>query len=131
MYSDEEFEDFSSYADSGHESNEEMEQEDDIEIDFGAKEEDFQVLSADQIVKHMKTSIQEIKAVIPISSTMLRILLNHFKWDQSILMEKYFSDEKDAMFAQVNSHHLQQMMTKEMLTKLLKSKTTNPPAFFL
>ena len=101
MYSDEEFEDFSSYADSGHESNEEMEQEDDIEIDFGAKEEDFQVLSADQIVKHMKTSIQEIKAVIPISSTMLRILLNHFKWDQSILMEKYFSDEKDAMFAQV------------------------------
>ena len=73
MYSDEEFEDFSSY-DSGHESNEE-EMEEDIEIDFGAKEEDFQVLSADQIVKNMKTSIQEIKAVIPLSSTMLRILL--------------------------------------------------------
>jgi len=100
MYSDEEFEDFSSY-DSGHESNEEEMEEEDIEIDFGAKEEDFQVLSADQIVKNMKTSIQEIKAVIPLSSTMLRILLNHFKWDQSILMEKYFSDEKDAMFAQV------------------------------
>ena len=103
MYSDEDFEDFSSYADSGHESVEEMEEEedDDVVIDFGAKEEDFQVMSADEIVKHMKTSIQEIKAVIPMSSTMLRILLNHFKWDQSILMEKYFSNEKDAMFAQV------------------------------
>jgi ariadne-1 len=27
-------------------------------------------------------------------------LLNHFKWDKEKLMERYYSDEQDAMFAE-------------------------------
>jgi ariadne-1 len=28
------------------------------------------------------------------------MLLNHFKWDKEKLMERYYSDEQDAMFAE-------------------------------
>jgi ariadne-1 len=30
----------------------------------------------------------------------VRILLNHFKWDKEKLMERYYSDEQEAMFAE-------------------------------
>ncbi len=35
-----------------------------------------------------------------IPATTVRILLNHFKWDKEKLMERYYSDEQDAMFAE-------------------------------
>lgn len=30
----------------------------------------------------------------------MRILLNHFKWDKEKLMERYYSDDQEAMFSE-------------------------------
>ena len=38
--------------------------------------------------------------LLQIPATTVRILLNHFKWDKEKLMERYYSDEQDAMFAE-------------------------------
>jgi hypothetical protein len=37
-----------------------------------------------------------------LSFFLFRILLNYFKWDKEKLMEKYFSDEQDAMFTEAH-----------------------------
>ncbi len=37
-----------------------------------------------------------------LSFFLFRILLNYFKWDKEKLMEKYFSEEQDAMFTEAH-----------------------------
>ena len=49
-------------------------------------------------MKHMVESIKEVNNVIQIPTTTVRILLNHFKWDKEKLMERFYSDEQEAMF---------------------------------
>jgi ariadne-1 len=65
-------------------------------------EDDFQyeVLSTEKIVEHMVDCIKEVNTVIQIPTTTVRILLNHFKWDKEKLMERYYSDDQEAMFAE-------------------------------
>ena len=48
----------------------------------------------------MEESIKEVNDVTQIPKTVLRLLLNHFKWDQQKLMEKYFSNDQEAMFTE-------------------------------
>ena len=57
-----------------------------------------QCLSTEDIVKHMVESIKEVNNVIQIPTTTVRILLNHFKWDKEKLMERFYSDDQEAMF---------------------------------
>jgi hypothetical protein len=47
-----------------------------------------------------------------------RILLNYFKWDKEKLMEKYFSDDQDAMFAEA---HVVSPYRKPLVSKIKKS----------
>jgi len=65
-------------------------------------EDDFQyeVLSTEKIVEHMVDCIKEVNTVIQIPTTTVRILLNHFKWDKEKLMERYYSDDQEAMFGE-------------------------------
>ena len=49
-------------------------------------------------MKHMVESIKEVNNVIQIPTTTVRILLNHFKWDKEKLMERFYSDDQEAMF---------------------------------
>jgi len=102
-------------TDSGNESPEgeesEGEQDDDFGMDIGLGEEPgsstgqkiedeyyFEVLTTEEIVKHMVESIKEVNTVVQIPTTTVRILLNHFKWDKEKLMERFYSDDQEAMF---------------------------------
>merc|ERR1719348_934155 len=102
-------------TDSGNESPDEEEsegeQEDDFGMDIGLGEEPgtsqgqkiedeyfFEVLTTEEIVKHMVESIKEVNTVVQIPTTTVRILLNHFKWDKEKLMERFYSDDQEAMF---------------------------------
>ena len=38
--------------------------------------------------------------IFQIPTTTVRILLNHFKWDKEKLMERYYSDDPEAIFAE-------------------------------
>ncbi|ELU08282.1 hypothetical protein CAPTEDRAFT_96432 [Capitella teleta] len=93
------------------EDEEEEEEEDDF-VDMGMDaeasgthpkhdEEDFpfQVLTADEIVKHMVDCIKEVNTVVQIPATITRILLTHFKWDKEKLMECYFTEDQDKLFS--------------------------------
>ena len=42
----------------------------------------------------------QVNTVIQIPTTTVRILLNHFKWDKEKLMERYYSDDQEAMYVQ-------------------------------
>ena len=46
----------------------------------------------------MAISYLQVNTVIQIPTTTVRILLNHFKWDKEKLMERYYSDEQEAMY---------------------------------
>jgi len=60
----------------------------------------FEVLSTEKIMEHMVDCIQEVNNVIQIPVTTVRILLNHFNWDKEKLMERYYSDDQEAMFVE-------------------------------
>ena len=46
----------------------------------------------------MIISYLQVNTVIQIPTTTVRILLNHFKWDKEKLMERYYSDDQEAMY---------------------------------
>lgn len=93
------------YDDSGNETS-----GDDVDFDieadnnsskeFPSFEDDYQfdVLSTDDIVKHMVDCIKDVNNVVQIPSTTTRILLNYFNWDQEKLMEKFFDGNQDDLF---------------------------------
>lgn len=66
-----------------------------------------------------------------IPTTTVRILLNHFKWDKEKLMEKFFSDEQDEMFAEAKVispfKKSNSKGTKETCQGPTKSSRSSPP----
>lgn len=123
MSSDEDF-----YEDSGNESPYIDEDEDEFGEGFGSEAEepgpsgsghgrhgpeataddDFEheVLSTEQIVQHMVDSISAVTEVVQLPPTTVRILLNHFKWNKSKLMERYYDeDEQEKMFREAKVVH--------------------------
>ena len=51
----------------------------------------------------MTISYLQVNTVIQIPTTTVRILLNHFKWDKEKLMERYYSDDQEAMYVLINN----------------------------
>lgn len=82
-----------------------------------------EVLSTEQIVQHMVECIKEVNSVIQIPTTTVRILLNHFKWDKEKLMERYYSDEQEAMFSEAK---VVSPNRKNLPGPKLKSKSSVP-----
>ncbi|CRK86900.1 CLUMA_CG000722, isoform A [Clunio marinus] len=58
----------------------------------------FEVLTTEEIVKHMLDCIAEVNNVVEIPATTTRILLNHFRWDKEKLMERYYDGDQEALF---------------------------------
>jgi ariadne-1 len=67
-----------------------------IEVD----ENPYEVLSTEEIVQHMVDSVREVNIVMQIPETTARILLNHFKWDKIMLMERFYDGDQDQLFAE-------------------------------
>ncbi|XP_072399910.1 E3 ubiquitin-protein ligase ariadne-1-like isoform X1 [Diabrotica undecimpunctata] len=85
--------DFGIDADSGCNSKE-----------FQSFEEEYQyeVLSTEEIVKHMIDCIKEVNVVVQVPATVTRILLNYFNWDKEKLMEKFFDGNQDELFKEAH-----------------------------
>ncbi|XP_040566937.1 E3 ubiquitin-protein ligase arih1 [Lepeophtheirus salmonis] len=114
MNSDNEY--FEEYSDSGNDSENEVLDDEEDDPDFGEEGEGasgshigdqlglgddeytYDCLSTENIVSHMVKTIKEVNSVIQIPATTVRLLLNHFKWDKEKLMEKYYSEDQEAMF---------------------------------
>eukprot|EP00918_Siedleckia_nematoides_P026310 GHVU01056764.1.p1 GENE.GHVU01056764.1~~GHVU01056764.1.p1 ORF type:complete len:546 (-),score=74.56 GHVU01056764.1:424-2061(-) len=90
---DEEFVDFENHEPTGTQTQAEKNDADDFP---------FEVLTADQIVKHMVDCIREVNAVVQIPATTIRILLNHFKWDKEKLMECYYDGDQEKLFSEAH-----------------------------
>ncbi|CAG2180924.1 unnamed protein product, partial [Oppiella nova] len=61
----------------------------------------YKVLTIDEIQKQMHGCIEEIKAVIQLSSATIRTLLKHFKWDTQKLLERLFDGNQEQLFADI------------------------------
>ena len=46
----------------------------------------------------MDRAVQEISDLVPIDKTLIRILLNRFRWDTDALVEQYFNYDNPAEF---------------------------------
>lgn len=62
----------------------------------------YEVLTPEKIVQHMIDCIKEVNQVVEIPATTTRILLNHFKWDKEKLMERYYDEDQEALFAEAH-----------------------------
>ena len=58
----------------------------------------FEVLTSDEIVKHMVDCIKEVNTVLEMPATTTRILLNFFRWDKEKLMERFYDGDQDQLF---------------------------------
>lgn len=47
----------------------------------------FEVLTTEQILEHMIQTMEEVNTVVQLPATVIRILLNHFKWDKEKLYD--------------------------------------------
>ncbi|XP_002736743.1 E3 ubiquitin-protein ligase arih1-like isoform X2 [Saccoglossus kowalevskii] len=86
-----------------------IEAEPSVHTDHHDREDEFpfEVLTPDKIVQHMVDCIKEVNVVVEIPATITRILLNHFKWDKEKLMERYYGEDQEKLFAEahvVNPH---------------------------
>lgn len=92
--------------------------------DFPSYEDEYQyeVLSTEEIVKHMGDCIKEVNVVVQIPSTTTRILLNFFNWDKEKLMEKFFDGNQDELFKEarvVNPFKKVNVAKPKIINKLL------------
>jgi len=70
-------------------------EEEEVEEEF-----QYEVLTADKIFENMEQCIKEVNDVIERPPTLVKILLNKFKWDTKKLLEQYFCDSDNEMFKQ-------------------------------
>ncbi|XP_076045404.1 E3 ubiquitin-protein ligase ariadne-1 isoform X1 [Oratosquilla oratoria] len=79
----------------------------------------YEVLSTEEITRHMIECIKEVNSVVNIPVTTTRILLNHFKWDKEKLMERYYDGDQEKLFneAHVISPYKATVKTKQVPVK--------------
>lgn len=68
---------------------------------------EFEVLSFDNLWQSMNAIIDDVKSVLPLSATVVRILLRHANWDKERLIESYFERTQEVLFREadiVNSY---------------------------
>ncbi|XP_032456368.1 E3 ubiquitin-protein ligase ARIH1-like [Nasonia vitripennis] len=65
-----------------------------------AAEYPYEVLSTEEIVEHMVDTIKKVNTVVRLPATTTRILLNHFKWDTETLVEKFYDEDQEKLFAE-------------------------------
>ena len=97
MDDESEFEFSEDFYDEEDLSDVECENEDTAEV-----EDNEQVLSTELVYQHMMSKISQVSEVVKLPLTTVRILLNHFKWDDDKLIEAFFEKGKEEIFELVN-----------------------------
>ena len=82
----------------------------------------YEVLTTEQILQHMNDCIKEVNIVVEVwaksfylcyatlltsfsfqmPSTVIRMLLNHFRWDKEKLMERYYDGDPEKLFTEAH-----------------------------
>lgn len=64
----------------------------------------FQVLSSDQVLAYMLECIRDTQSILGLTTTTIRLLLTHCKWDREKLLERFtLSDsERDKLFTEAH-----------------------------
>lgn len=60
----------------------------------------YTVLSQNQYVELMMKYVDEVKDILQLSSSIVNLLLHHFKWNKQSLLEKFYDLEHDEFFRQ-------------------------------
>ena len=60
----------------------------------------YEILTTEQILQHMNECIRQVNVVIEMPSTIIRMLLNHFRWDKEKLMESYYDGDREQLFSE-------------------------------
>lgn len=63
---------------------------------------EFEVMSCDNLVQSMTAIIDDVKSILPLSATVIRILLGHAKWDKERLIESYFERKQEVLFREAH-----------------------------
>ena len=74
-------------------SSEESENDDHQEMKYS-----FSVVYPEDLMKLMMESIKEVHDITEIPMTTVRLLMNHFKWDKDVLMDKFYSEDFDKVY---------------------------------
>ena len=58
----------------------------------------FQPLTPDMLIQHMLELVNAVHQITTLPKTIIRLLLDHFKWDKDILIEQYFEHSSPRHF---------------------------------
>lgn len=61
----------------------------------GQQSQSYAILGPDDVMDRMRECIRDLNKVIQLSETTARILLIHFKWDKTRLIEQYYSGDQE------------------------------------
>lgn len=59
----------------------------------------FQTLGPDDLVQYMADLINDVFQITNLPKTLIRMLMEHYKWDKDILIEQYFEQSYSRLFA--------------------------------
>jgi len=68
------------------------------EADYEEMDNDYAVLSLSEIVASMNKEIREAAQLTNLRNTLVRILLNHVRWDQDAFTDRFFGDDLAGFF---------------------------------
>ena len=60
----------------------------------------YTVIPTDEYIKLMMNYVDEIKDILQLSSSIIKLLLNHFKWNKQRLLEKFYEINPEEFFQQ-------------------------------
>lgn len=63
---------------------------------------EFEVMSCDNLMQSMNAIIDDVKSILPLSATIVRILLGHAHWDKERLIESYFERTQEVLFREAH-----------------------------
>jgi len=66
--------------------------------DFEEIDGEYEVMSLSDVIRVMNRTIDEVAQLTNQRKTLVRILLNHVKWDQDRFMERFYGDDLAAFF---------------------------------
>ena len=60
----------------------------------------YEVLTTEQVLQHMNECVKQVKAVIEMPPTIVRMLLNHFRWNEQNLTERFYDGDQEKLFSE-------------------------------
>lgn len=63
------------------------------------QEDFYEVVTAARVVEEMNNCISEVDSVINLPKTTTRVLLNYFRWDKEKIIEKFYDEDQEKLFA--------------------------------